>query len=36
MSLKDDLPKLKALCRADRQRLDATTENDDVDGVQDS
>ena len=30
VTLKDDLPKLKALCRADRQRLDAAAENGDV------
>lgn len=35
VSLNDDLPKLKALCRADRQRLDAAAENGDVDGVED-
>ncbi|KAI9568653.1 cyclin-like protein [Boletus coccyginus] len=35
VSLKDDLPKLKALCRADRQRLDAAGENGDLDGVED-
>ena len=32
MTLKDDLPKLKALCR---QRLDAAVVNGDVDGVED-
>ena len=32
MSLKDDLPKLKALCR---ERLDAVAENDEVNGVED-
>lgn len=35
VSLKDDLPKLKALCHADRQRLDAVAENGDVNGVED-
>ncbi|KAG6369410.1 hypothetical protein JVT61DRAFT_14892 [Boletus reticuloceps] len=35
VSLKDDLPKLKALCRAESQRLDAMAENDEVDGVLD-
>ena len=32
MTLKEDLPKLKALCG---QRLDAAAENGDVDGVKD-
>lgn len=35
VSLQDDLPKLKALCRAERQRLDAVPENADADGVED-
>ena len=32
VTLKDDLPKLKALCR---QRLDAAAVNGDVDGIED-
>ncbi|KAF8546851.1 hypothetical protein OG21DRAFT_1479616 [Imleria badia] len=35
VSLKDDLPKLKALCWAESQRLDAMAENNEVDGVLD-
>ncbi|KAH0834896.1 cyclin-like protein [Lanmaoa asiatica] len=35
VSLQDDLPKLKDLCRADRQHLDAIAENGGVDGVED-
>lgn len=35
VSLKDDLPKLKALCRADHQHLDAIAENGDANGVED-
>ena len=35
VSLQDDLPKLKALCCAERQRLDAIAENGDGDAVED-
>ncbi|KAF8555822.1 A/B/D/E cyclin [Imleria badia] len=35
VSLKDDLPKLKSLCRDERQRLDAAAGNGDVNGVED-
>lgn len=35
VSLKDDLPKLKSLCRDERQRLDAVAENGDVNAVED-
>lgn len=34
VSLEDDLPKLKALCRADRERLDAIAENGDANAVE--